>query len=965
MGAVGLLERQVEGDRLRELLAAALRGDGSLAVVLGSGGIGKTSLLELVREEALAAGAEVLTARGAELDRSFAFGVVRQLLEQRLHAAAGSDREALLQGAARHAVAVLEDVPEEVADEPPARALHGLYWLLVNLSATRTVVVCVDDLHWVDRASLRWLLHVARRLDGLRLLLVLASRPAEPGSDLDLIDGLAAEATAVLRPAVLGTTSVSALLDQELGAASDPAFAAACAHQTGGNPLLLRALVDHLLREGVAPVADAVELVRDVADEDIARTVRRRLAGLDAAADTVARAVAILGDGATVPEVAELAGLDEETVRRRVADLAAIDVLTPRSALGFVHPLLRTAVYRSIPEVDRAALHAAAASQLRAAGAGAESVARHVLRMDARGDPAAVATLLAAGGAAARRGAPDQALPYLERALLEPPAARTRADVLTALGTCEAVLRLPGFAVHLQDAAATLDDPVEAARVEVVLADAQIAVGRFTEGFLALDRAYRAAPEDGDLARAIEAAACTLGQVVPSLLTPAWERRIERRTAQYDAGEPLDPLTLAGLVPHLLRTCPPVSRTLKALDGARIAVDLELTRGGVVAPTLPTSAALGLGNVGLLAEGGALLDRFVAVAQREGASNTLAAVLAMRAEISLHQGRVRDAESEVRAAQEHLRLGDLGVARGAYVTAWAHGVLGLVLAERGHHEEAAEAFASLPAEAFAEPTITTALLLTARAAIRDAQGDPGGALADLRAVGGFAVTHFPNPTSVRWRSAASLLLTARGERGEALALADEELAAAREWGVAIPAGRARVARGVALGGAEGVTELRVAVDELAATQARLEHARALIELGAALRRSGSRAQAREPLREGLDLATRCGGVRDATRAGEELAAAGARVRRDRQFLRGPESLTAGELRVARLASDGLTNRQIAERLFVTQAAVQWHLRNTFRKLDITARGALAEALDPPLDGKPYGDPASDPPHLRA
>jgi DNA-binding CsgD family transcriptional regulator len=116
-----------------------------------------------------------------------------------------------------------------------------------------------------------------------------------------------------------------------------------------------------------------------------------------------------------------------------------------------------------------------------------------------------------------------------------------------------------------------------------------------------------------------------------------------------------------------------------------------------------------------------------------------------------------------------------------------------------------------------------------------------------------------------------------------------------------------------------------------------------------MRRSGSRAAAREPLRSGMDLAARCGATAHADRAHVELVAAGARPRRDRRFLTGPESLTAGELRVAALAAEGLTDRQIAQRLYVTQAAVQFHLRNAFRKLGIRSRGDLAAALDPPVD----------------
>ena len=159
-------------------------------------------------------------------------------------------------------------------------------------------------------------------------------------------------------------------------------------------------------------------------------------------------------------------------------------------------------------------------------------------------------------------------------------------------------------------------------------------------------------------------------------------------------------------------------------------------------------------------------------------------------------------------------------------------------------------------------------------------------------------------------------------------------------------GVALIAAGVVEGGAEGVALLEEAVATLEPTEGRLDYALALIELGALQRRSGSRAAAREPLRQGMDLAARCGATAYADRAHAELIAAGARPRRDRRFLTGPESLTAGELRVAELAAEGLTDRAIAQRLHVTQAAVQFHLRNTFRKLDIRARGELAAKLAP-------------------
>ena len=130
---------------------------------------------------------------------------------------------------------------------------------------------------------------------------------------------------------------------------------------------------------------------------------------------------------------------------------------------------------------------------------------------------------------------------------------------------------------------------------------------------------------------------------------------------------------------------------------------------------------------------------------------------------------------------------------------------------------------------------------------------------------------------------------------------------------------------------------------LESSQAPLEHARTLADLGAALRRAGRRAEAREQLRTSLDLAHRLGGIAVANRAREELTIAGARPRRD--ALRGRDALTPSELRVALLAADGRTNRQIAEALFLTLRTVETHLTSSYSKLNISSRRELAEALE--------------------
>ena len=199
-----------------------------------------------------------------------------------------------------------------------------------------------------------------------------------------------------------------------------------------------------------------------------------------------------------------------------------------------------------------------------------------------------------------------------------------------------------------------------------------------------------------------------------------------------------------------------------------------------------------------------------------------------------------------------------------------------------------------------------------------------------------------NPAVLAWRSHLALALLGLDRRDEALELAREEVELARAWGSPRPIGVALRARGLAEGGAEGIETLRESVDVLEGSSARLELARSLVELGAALRRANERAEARELLREGLDLAVRSGALPLVERAEQELAATGARPRR--LLLSGVESLTASERRVARFAAEGLSNKDIAQALFVTTKTVEVHLSNVYRKLGIGSRDELPQAL---------------------
>ena len=203
-------------------------------------------------------------------------------------------------------------------------------------------------------------------------------------------------------------------------------------------------------------------------------------------------------------------------------------------------------------------------------------------------------------------------------------------------------------------------------------------------------------------------------------------------------------------------------------------------------------------------------------------------------------------------------------------------------------------------------------------------------------------TRAVSPCLLPWRSDAALAQLALGDRDAARRLSDEELVLARDFGAPRALGVALRAAGLVAGDVGGELLLREAVEVLAGRDTRLEQARALTDLGALLRRSNRRVDAREPLRQALDAAHRAGAGPLADRAETELRATGARPRR--VLLTGHEALTASERRIAELAAEGLTNREIAQNLFVTARTVEGHLTNVFHKLDINARAELPAAL---------------------
>jgi DNA-binding CsgD family transcriptional regulator len=935
-----LLERDLELEALRRALARAREGEGGLVAVEGPAGIGKTRLLRA--GQALAEEHEllVLAARGGELETEFPNGVVRQLIERPLMTLGGEERAAALAGPAAQAAAALGldgavESPDGGGEDRAFALLHGLYWLMANLAATRPVLVCVDDVHWADPPSLRFLVYLARRLEGLGVLMLVTARSGEQGADPQLLHELLADPAAeMVSPRPLSADAARELLGKLLGDDVALAFAEACHEVTSGNPFLLRQLADAVRADGVAPKAMGAERVRALGPRTVARSILLRLGHQSEAAAAFARALAVLGLEASLREAAALAGLSPADAARAADDLRAIDVLDSGPDPAFVHPIVRRAIYADIPQAERGAMHAAAARVLLADGALPREVAPHLLSADPSGDPEVAATLRKAAERAVHEGAPAIAVRFLERALDEPPPDEDRADVLYELGRANLVAGDTAAAARvLHQSVRCTEDPTVRAQRHVPLARSLAAAESAAAAIEALEGGIALAEEiDRDLALRLEAELAAIG-VLRDTFSQGLGRRLQRY-ADLEGETAAECLVLANLARHAALSGRP---STEAADLAKRALGDRLLLRDEGAESIPLHHAL---FVLLLCDemdvARATLASAFADAHSDGSVFGVGVCSLTSAFIALRAGELLVAEAEARAAL---------AAFGGHAAYWPIPASVIVhsLVERNDLGAAEDVLREYDALHAVPDVLSSSRLLIARAALRSAQERYTEALADLREVGEREERWAIRDAEIGWRSLAALVHWRQGDEPEAQRLATEQLELAREWGTETAIGSAlRVVGLVGPLDDPSLGAMEEAVERLRRAPAALERARALVDLGAALRRRGRRTDARDPLREGVELARSLQAVTLAERGHEELIAAGARPRR-LQFS-GADSLTASERRVAELAASGLGNREIAQTLFVTIKTVENHLARAYQKLGIHKRNELPEAL---------------------
>jgi DNA-binding CsgD family transcriptional regulator len=925
---LALLEREAELRIGSRRIDAARRREGSVLVVEGPTGIGKTRLLDALANRAQ--DFEPLRASGAQLESGLQFGIVRDLFGRWLAAASPQRRRRAMCGGAEAAAGVLgARRPKPWRPQQRGAILDGLLALTCNLALVCPLLIVVDDAQWADEASLCCLAYIARRLEGVPALMMLAARRQQPESDaiVELVDH-AADQLALAPLSAHATGHLLGRMRPGCEVLADRVHAA-----TAGNPLLVvevgRALGSHGDRAIGQLAAGIDELLPDRVFALVARRLRPH--GRDALA--LAEAVAVLGPDAHTREAATLAGLDLRLATELAEQLTRAEILAPCVPLAFVQPIVRACVYGSIAAPRRALMHAGAARVLAVRGAANACVADHLLRSEATGEEAALVALRAAGLEAAGSGRPERAAGYLARALSESPPAEQRCALLHELGAAEAAARLPQARSHLGAALAVAADPAARAEAALELTDLQLLDGSFDDARALLDR--------------------TLSQLPPEACDLELRLLAQLVAVQTFAGLPRSD-RLGGHVPVRARDATAAARTLRAalageaairgeaLAGSAAAVDDAINGGALLDDLGPASGvsllvlhALQWGERFELAE--QQLGRGLGAARAEGSRAGVAAMLALRALSRLTRGALVDAEADAREALGLSRAHRIGLVEPLALAFVLESLL-----DQGRGADAARELAASQHPEELSGSLASGFLLSARGQLRAQLGDDRAGLRDLMACGSSNDRVAGRSPSFGWRSRAAVIAHRLGRRDEAQRLIAEEVALAERLDARRALAIALRARALISDTPAQVRLLADVVDLLGSTTGRLDHARALCDLGSALRRSGSSRSARGPLNESMQIAHECGAQLLAQRARHELLALGLRPRR--HAVAGRHALTERERRVSELAAEGLTNRQIAQAIYVTSNTVEYHLTNSYRKLGIGSRTRLAAVL---------------------
>ncbi|MPY58083.1 ATP-binding protein [Streptomyces spongiae] len=931
-----LLERDDELSMVSEALRSAHQGCGSLLVISGPVGNGKSELLRALPGAAAQEDVRVLSAGASALEQDYAFGVTRQLLGPALFEADGKTRERWLSGAAGLAELVLsEDLFDAAGTRPVSvrqAVLFGLLKLVEQMSAEQTSMILVDGLQWADEPSLQWLARVTSRLIRLRILVVVTVWDGEPTSNRPTVQAITGAAVRVLRPRLFSLAGTRALVADQYGEAGHEEFVLACHETTGGNPLFLKSILFNLSVNGVPPRAEHAEQVRSLRPAELRDRLIDCIGSQAEPVRNVAKAMAIVSARADAEVIRKIAGLDAAGCSEAMHALHALGLLACGQRPGFVHVVVQDAIEESMTAEERETLHIRAAKALHGSENAVEQRADQMLATTSPQGPWMADVLRTAASTAMRRGAPELASRYLRRALLDTSTnGEDRARLLVELATAERAFDVGASVRHINHALPLLSSARD--RAAAIVNVPPTLLGAAPPGVRALIRPVfdelgdvdELSGADRELKLRIEARMRYLDRTDPAALADG-----STRLAEFGGDPPMGTPAERELLTLLLfavtlssrRSSPWVARIAERIVEREPALSSHVhTALPLLVPVLAAAESTGRLTSWL----GTALDH----ARRHGTVVEQALIRMEQAVVALHTGRVTDAR---RAATDAFELGAL-----EWDTADPTTVIAMASVATGLRDvELTRNVLDICGTA-ATNACPASMLHLMRGTLAMAEGDLRLALERYQECGRhLGRSGMNNPVLFPWRALAADLYRRLGDLDAARELAEEDCLLAAEWGAPAALGRAKRILGEVIGGEAGIAVLRESVDILESSANALELARSLLKLGTELREQGH-PETVGHLRRSHRLALDCGEVQLA-----ELAQASALEAASRQTER--PTLTKAELLVARLAAAGDTNRDIAQLLGVSRRAVEKHLTSSYRKLGIHHRGALAGVL---------------------
>ncbi|HEY8583730.1 MAG TPA: hypothetical protein VIL49_12310, partial [Capillimicrobium sp.] len=693
-------------------------------------------------------------------------------------------------------------------------------------------VLCIDELQWLDEETLARV-QVLRPASGTVVVAALRSgaQALAPGR----LSGVLAAAPATLVLGPLDRDDADGLL-AAAGVRGGRGLADACHDLSAGSPRLLALLAEQLAGAegpvGAGAVRSAAERLRPRVAQLCAVEIER----CGPTARPVLDAALVLGDAPPLWLAAAVAGVGRPEAARAADDLVGCGLLSTADPVRLAAPLVRDALDGQLSGARRDELRRSAAAQLARTATGAEAAAEHLVAVGACGEVWPAEVLREAADLASARGEHDVAAARLERALQEPLPAAQRGELLVELGAARDRAGQPG-ADDAYRGALRVVDRSERPRVHLLLGRSRFGAGDYRGAVSEIDRGLQALEDpDGALGAELVAAYVAAARFDGTLegeaqrrLAPVLDGTAPGRTAAERAllAEVALERAIRGAgrdeVLGLARRAWAGGRLLDGADAHGIALSQ-------VAAVFTWSDAF--------AESDAVLTAALGRAERDGQAHVAATARYLRAWPRLYSGALADAEADVRAALD-------GPQWEMYEPS-ARAVLAHIRIDAGDPAGAREALALADADAWRE-TPPYAMLLEARARLHVADADLDAAAEDLAAAGEVLVTMGSRHPFCPWRSRLGLVTARRGDPSGGRALVEEELEQCRATGVPRALGVALHARALlaAADGGDAEADLRAAVEALAGAGARVEHARALTDLGRALAGKGKRGEARE------------------------------------------------------------------------------------------------------------------------